>query len=246
MSDTSHIHTDDIIVDADEHFIIDTVTRAISSESNKKLTLMQYDHNCERYTFDIDRLVDGHDLMNCDRVQIHYVNIASNRQKHPGLYLVEDLHVNSSDTNKLTFTWLISNNGTMHEGSLGFLVSFECTNGDKILYRWSTNSFNGIVITAGMDNDNTIVEMYVDELLTWENYMHTTFIPDLVDKCYIKREFATEEEIAAIFDISNPEGGAPITVIPYEEVTDEEIDALFNNTDTDDGQVDPIPTPPTE
>lgn len=244
MSEISHIHTDDAIVDADEHFIIDTVTRAISSESNKKLTLMQYDHNSERYSFEINRMIEGHDLMDCDRVQIHFVNIASNRQKHPGLYRVDDIRIKPSDENKLIFTWLISRDATMFNGGLGFLVSFECTDGDTILYRWSSNSFNGITITAGMDNNNTIYEMYADELLAWQNYMHTEFIPDLVDKRYIEREFATSEEVAMIFDISNPDGSTSITIVPYEEVTNEEIDALFGDTGTDEGEGDDEPYVP--
>lgn len=202
MSEITHTHTDNIIVDADEHFIIDTVTRAITSES-KKLTLMQYDHNSERYSFDIARIIDGHDLFDCDRVQIHFVNIASNKQKHPGLYRVEDLHVNPDDESKLTFTWLVSGDATQFAGTLGFLVSFECTNGDEILYRWSSNAFNSIAITQGMNNNNSTYETYNDELLAWENYMLTEYIPNLVDKCYVEREFATSEEVAQVFGINN-------------------------------------------
>lgn len=202
MSITSHIHTDDIIVDADEHFTIDTITRAISNESNKKLTLMQYDNKSERYSFDMDRIIDGHDLTSCNRVQIHYVNIGSNRTKHVGLYLVDDVKVMDNNDKKITFTWLISQNATMLSGALQFLVSFECVDGNAILYRWSSSIYGSISITPGMDNDNTIVELYADELVTWENSMETEFIPDLVNKCYIEREFATSEEVANVFGLT--------------------------------------------
>lgn len=202
MSVTSHTHTDDIIVDADAHFTIDTVTRAISNASNKKLTLMQYDNKSERYSFDIDRVIDGHDLTDCNRVQIHFLNTGSNRTKHVGLYLVDDVEVLETDDKKITFTWLISQNATLLSGTLQFLVSFECVDGDTILYRWSSSIFSSITITPGMDNDNTIVELYADELLTWENSMETEFIPNLVDKCYVEREFATSEEVANIFNLS--------------------------------------------
>ena len=124
MSNASHIHTDDIVVDMDEHFTIDTITRSISSRSNKKLSLMQYDHNSERYSFDVDRMIDGHDLMDCDRVKIHYINISSNKKnKHPGVYSVEDVQVKSSDDTKITFTWLVSGNATHYDGVLSFLIS---------------------------------------------------------------------------------------------------------------------------
>lgn len=201
MNVINHTHTDDIIVDADEHFIINTITRAISNAANKKVTLMQYDNKSERYSFDIDRVIDGHDLTNCNRVQIHFINVGSNREKHPGLYLVDDVHISESDENKLTFTWLISQDATMLNGSLTFLVSFECVDGDKVLYRWSTSPYNAIQITAGMDNDNSIVELYADELLTWQYNMETEFLPNLVNELYINREFATSEEVANIFGI---------------------------------------------
>lgn len=215
MSVISHEHIDDIIVDADSHFTINTTTRAISNGSNKKLTIMQYDHNSERYSFDIDRIIEGHDLTDCNRVQIHFINIGSNKDKHPGLYLVDDVQVMSTDDSKITFTWLVSQDATMLAGALGFLISFECVEGDKVLYRWSSSVFKTIEVTSGMDNDNTVIEMYADELLAWQNHMETVFIPNLVDECYINRDFATSEEVAAVFDISNPDGTTDVTLVPY-------------------------------
>lgn len=229
MSETSHIHTDDLIVDADEHFIIDPITRAISNSSNKKLTIMQYDNKSERYSFDIDRIIDGHDLMKCNRVQVHFINIGSSRQQHPGLYKVDDVKIKESDENKITFTWLISQDATQLSGVLSFLISFECTEGETVLYRWSSSIFNSIQITAGMDNDNTIVELYADELLAWQNYMETEFIPNIVDDRYINRDFATSEEVYTVLNMPSPDKPMSVTVIPYEEVTDAEIDALFDD-----------------
>lgn len=205
MSVPSHTHTDDIIIDSDVHFTIDTTTRAISNQNadkvNKKLTLMQYDNKSERYSFDIDRIIDGHDLLTCNRVQIHYINIGSNKQKNIGLYLVDDLKVNDSDNTKVTFSWLISNAATQLSGVLSFLISFECVNEDDVLYRWSTSTYNLIQITAGMDNNNAVLEAYADELLAWQISMENVYLPNLVDRCYIDREFATSAEVAAVFDI---------------------------------------------
>lgn len=220
MTETSHTHTDDIIVDADEHFTIDTVTRLISSTTNKKLSIMQYDNRSERYSFDVDRIIDGHDLLDCNRIQIHFINIGSDRSKHPGLYLVDDAQVMTSDNNKITFTWLVSNDATMYDGILSFLVSFECVNEGKVLYRWSSSIFKQIQITAGLDNDGCVMEMYADELLAWQNSMETVFIPDLVDKCYVEREFATADEVAAVFDISNPDGVPKYVLTSYDEMTE--------------------------
>ena len=242
MNEISHTHRDDIIVDADKDFkfVIDTASRAITSTSTKKLTLMQYDKKSERYSFEIDREIDGHDLMDCNRVQIHFINIGSNKQKHPGLYRVDDVQVMPSDDKKLTFTWLVSQDATMFDGILSFLVSFECVDTDcediddcnideHILYRWSSNIFKSINITTGMDNNNTIKEMYADELLAWQIEMETKFIPDLVDERYVERVFATAEEVAAVFDISNPDGTVETVIIPFEEVTEYVDNAILDN-----------------
>ena len=203
MSEMNHIHTDDIIVDADEHFTINTVTRAISSASNKKLTIMQYDNRSERYSFSIDRIIDGHDLTLCNRVKVHFNNIGSNRQHNESTYQVDDVHVDPSNENKLIFSWLVTNEATQYSGILSFLVTFECTNGDDILYRWSSSIFNSIQIGTGMNNNSSLIEIYSDELLKWQISMETEYIPGMVDDCYINREFATSEEVGAIFDIYN-------------------------------------------
>lgn len=242
MNEISHTHRDDIIVDADKDFkfVIDTASRAITSTSTKKLTLMQYDKKSERYSFEIDREIDGHDLLDCNRVQIHFINIGSNKQKHPGLYKVDDVQVMPSDNKKLTFTWLVSQDATMFDGILSFLVSFECVDEncddiencnieEHILYRWSSNIFKSINITTGMDNNNTIKEMYADELLAWQIEMETKFIPDLVDECYVERVFATAEEVAAVFDISNPDGTVETVIVPFEEVTEYVDEAILDN-----------------
>ena len=239
MSEISHEHIDDEVIDVDSHFIINTITREISNNTNNKLRIMQYDNKSERYSFDMDRYIEDHDMMDCNKVQIHFINIGSSGEKHPGLYLVEDLHINPFDENKVTFSWLISQDATLYGGILSFLVSFKCVDGDDILYRWSSSIYDSIQITAGLDNSNTVFETYTDELLawqsnveteisSWQNSMETELIPNLVDENYINREFATSEEVANIFSVRDPAVTPSVFILPYEEVTDADIDALFN------------------
>lgn len=61
------------IIDSDMRFTVDAVSRRIKSES-KKVTLMQNDHNSERFTFEIPRYIEGHDMMLCNKVEVHYLN----------------------------------------------------------------------------------------------------------------------------------------------------------------------------
>lgn len=218
MSATSHTHTDDIIVDADVHFLIDTTTRIISNQNegkvNKKLTIMQYDNKSERYSFDIPRKIDKHDLMSCNKVTIHFVNIGSGRnQRYLGTYLVDDVREHEIDPdNKITFSWLIGNEATQYNGQLHFLISFECVDGDKVLYRWSTTTFTAIQIVAGMKNGDEVIEIYSDELLSWQNGVETELLPELIDERYTERCFATSEEVAYIFNITEPEDVLATTI----------------------------------
>lgn len=202
-----------IIVDADHHFNIDVETRAITNSENKKTSLIQYDHNSERFSFDIARTIEGHDILLCNRVQIHYVTAAgSGRSKHIGVYDVTDLQVHPTDDTKACFSWLISENATHYDGKLSFLITFACTKDDETLYRWSSAICNTIIIVPGMNNSNAVVENYPDTLLQWEFYLKSladdtvdelknTTIPNLVDECYVEKVFATPAEVAAVFGL---------------------------------------------
>ena len=104
--------------DTDLHFVIDPVTRTVRNESGK-VTIIQYDHNSERITFEIPRYIDGHDMSECNRVEVHYNNIATS-QTNRGLYEVTDLQVSPDDSRYVTCSWLISQNATRLVGRLAF------------------------------------------------------------------------------------------------------------------------------
>lgn len=55
-------------------FLIDPVTRAITT-SSEKLHVMQFDHNSERLTFEMPRYIEGHDMSVCNQVEAHFLNI---------------------------------------------------------------------------------------------------------------------------------------------------------------------------
>ena len=82
------------VYDTDLHLIIDPSNRSIKNESGKTV-LMQNDHNSERFTFEIPRYVDGHDMSLCNVVEVHYNNIDSSDKsvQNAGIYPVLDLQV---------------------------------------------------------------------------------------------------------------------------------------------------------
>lgn len=162
----AHLHP---VYDTDPHFSIDATTRAITYMSKEKLIIAQKDHNSQRYTFEMPRYVDGHDMMLCDKVEVHYINIDSSNSKNrgTGVYKVTDLQISPDSENVVVCSWLISQNATLYVGSLTFVLRFACTSGSKIDYAWGTAVYSSVAISTTIDNANEIVEQYADILETW-------------------------------------------------------------------------------
>lgn len=160
---TPHIHT---VLDTDRYFTIDPYSRIITYESDAKLSLVQYDHNSERFTFEIPRHVEGHDMSLCNKVKIHYMNVGSSG-RYSDVYEVTDLGVSEDDDAFASFSWLISQKSTQYIGTLNFVIQFLCMDGEEITYAWHTTTFTGIKILDGMSNTESVVEQYADALEAW-------------------------------------------------------------------------------
>lgn len=160
-----HIHS---VYDTDPHFTIDPITRAITNQSNEKTVIIQNDHNSERFTFEIHRHIDGHDMYECNKVQVHYINISTtNTERNSGLYEVTDLQLSPADENVVICSWLISKNATALVGTLNFIVRFACMSGNKVDYAWHTAVHSGITVATGIDNAPEVESSYPDVLETW-------------------------------------------------------------------------------
>ena len=155
----AHTHP---VVDSDSRFVINSTTRVISTTSDK-LELIQGDHQSERITFEIPKIVEGHDMSLCDRIEIHYINIdrrtnATSRD----VYIADDVAV---DGDKLTFSWLISGNATKYYGRLNFIILFECLDPDgNYTYKWNTEICKLLIIGEGISNTSAVIEDHSDIL----------------------------------------------------------------------------------
>ena len=162
-----HVHS---IYDTDLHFLIDPIDRKIASESGK-ITLMQNDHNSERFTFEIPRYIEGHDMSLTDQVQIHYINLenVTPKRKYEDMYPVVDLQVSPDSEDAVIFSWLVSGNATQYVGSLSFLVRFVCYDEDSnVEYQWWSDTCSTIKIGATFDNSGSTVDFdYTDTLESW-------------------------------------------------------------------------------
>lgn len=187
------------IIDTDVRFSIDAIHRRIKSES-KKLTLMQGDHNSERFTFEIPRYIEGHDMTLCNKVEVHYLNTATKEKEKgkvaTGKYDVEDLQISPEDETKVLFSWLISKNATKYAGVLSFRIKFRCIEDDIETYSWNTEIFIEIKINDGINADETFEIEYVDIIEQWKAAVKSEFsaeIDDLGES--LKTELSEWEEL---------------------------------------------------
>lgn len=160
-----------IIIDTDERFVVNPITREISNVSTSaKNKLIQYDHNSERLGFTMPRYIEGHDMTKCNRVEIHYKNMdTATKLESVGVYEVNDVTVDETDDTKISFSWLISQNATQNVGVLCFLLRFSCVSEDgTIEYAWNSAKFSGICVSEGMRNSEVIAEKYADVLEQWK------------------------------------------------------------------------------
>lgn len=153
----AHVHS---VFDSDAHFSIDPIKRVIKSKSPKKVAIQQYDHNSERITFELEqRYVDGHDMSECNVVEIHYNN-GGNR----GVYVVDDMAVSTEDADKVICSWLISRNATQKVAPLAFRLTFKCVSEEEEDYVWSTAVNKSIFVLPGINGSGGIEEEYPDAI----------------------------------------------------------------------------------
>lgn len=187
----AHEHDKHDVQDLDPRFIINGDTRVISNSAPKSV-LVQFDHNSERFTFEMPRYVEEHDMSLCDLVQVHYINIGG-ANRNADVYQVDDLAVKSDDPDTIEFTWLVANSATQLAGSLSFVIRFACTVDGEVSYVWNTEIYKDVTISNGIDNTGSVVSEYGDVLQEWYND-----IISASDTGVAKIEAATNEAVEYI------------------------------------------------
>ena len=158
------------IIDDDKSFGIDVGTRDVAYSGEGKTRLIQGDHNSERITFSMNRYVEQYDMSQCDKVEIHYINISSSgKERSEGVYTVADVEINPTSENEIVFSWLVSVNATRYAGSVNFLILFRNVDAEgNVTYSWSTALNKEIIIGEGMNCGDDFEEAYSDILSLWE------------------------------------------------------------------------------
>lgn len=157
------------VTDSDSYFVIDPITRSIANRASKKNTLMQYDHDSERFTFEVARYVEGHDMMLCNRVRVHYINIDTQTgDSHPDLVELDDLQISPENPDAVICSWLISRQATQLAGALNFLVQYMCVSDvGTVDYEWHSDIYEDIEIKASINNGEAAIIDYTDLVEQW-------------------------------------------------------------------------------
>ena len=165
------------IIDTDRAFTIDPVSKMITKVSDAKVVIMQFDHNSERLTFSMPLEIEGHDMSESDKIEIHFINTGtgtsiSNRATNPGIYRIKDKDkriVTTDDSSTFEFSWLVGEESTQLAGTLSFLVKFICEG--EYPYKWHTHPCTFINIPAGMNNSDDVVEIHSDVIAEIEKQL---------------------------------------------------------------------------
>ena len=168
----AHIHS---VYDTDKHFTIEPSTRALVNQTPEKACIMQYDHASERITFDLPADVEGHKILDCNLVEVHYLNIdVKTQEQRAGLYEVDDLQLSPADEAVAICSWLISMNATQLVGPLYFRVTFKCVTEGNIDYSWSTAVYKGLAVSDGINCTEYVADQYADILAQWRDDLGTS------------------------------------------------------------------------
>ena len=168
------------VYDTDNRFTIDANTRLIKNEMVNKTSVVQFDHNSERFSFELPRYIDGHDMSECNNVEVHYLNVSSEtKQTAPGVYIVDDLQISPNNQEKVVCSWLISSGATIYAGILTFLIRYECRTGNVVDYAWNTAPHSQIYVTKGLYSSNDVLETYVDVIEQWKDSVMQTFAAEI-------------------------------------------------------------------
>lgn len=162
----SHTHE---MFDTDQYFSIDAESKEITFQGDAIPTLVQGDHDSEIYTFELPRFIDGHDMLNCDIAQVHFVNMnaANNAERSMDIYNIRDLQIDEENPSFLLFSWLVSGKATAYVGPLTFALRFACTTNTKIDYDWYTRPYTKLGVSSTQNNNDTFAEYYSDIIKQW-------------------------------------------------------------------------------
>lgn len=160
------------VTDQDLHFLIDPKNDMAITCEGKVKALKRGDHNSEVYSFSMPRIIEGHDMSLCNKVEIHYNNIhkdTSTREttENRSFAEAEGFGPARDGADTVTWTWKPTGDATQLEGKLAFCVRFACMEGEIITYQKFSGIFEAIPVGDTIHNTEAVAREYADVLEAW-------------------------------------------------------------------------------
>lgn len=142
------------VKDKGEYFVISPTTRKVTVPHAHKYIGTVGDHLSEQITFECPQIIDGHDVSQCERKYITWVNVQGDIG-HDELKITE---VEQPTADNIYLAWDVRNTLTVAKGVVQFSVHFEDVDSNGVTaYRWSTASCKDCEI---LDSINAVLGKY--------------------------------------------------------------------------------------
>lgn len=160
-----HIHS---VTDQDAHFFIDAKTMIISCAGDVK-TLRRGDHAAERFTFEMPRYIEGHDMSLCNVIQVHYRNYSYDKSTRTTTERksFDEVEGFKAGDERISFSWLIKGDATALQGLVDFCIRFACEDeAGNLTYQRFTEVFEGVSVDESIHTtiDIDLIESKVEEV----------------------------------------------------------------------------------
>lgn len=140
-------------------FTVNPENRTITVPESEKIFGVSHDGNTERKHFRCPKIVGDNIDLSTMHLYINYQN--ANGQKYP--YLVEDVQ---TDSDYITFTWLIGPDVVAYKGQIKFIVCAK--KGDGAIPEWNTTLAEGTVLEGLEATDEVVARNpdIIEQILT--------------------------------------------------------------------------------
>lgn len=171
-------------------FQINPENRTITVPESEKIFGVANDGNAERKHFKCPKIVGDNIDLSTMHLCINYQN--ANGQKYP--YLVEDVQ---TDSDYITFTWLIGPDVVAYKGQIKFIVCAK--KGDGTIPEWNTTIAEGIVLEGLEATDEVVARNpdIIEQILTRLNSITEPVTQESSAKRITRITDGGKEEVAA-------------------------------------------------
>lgn len=179
-----------VIEPVNDIFQINPENRAITVPESEKIFGVANDGNSERKHFRCPKIVGDNIDLSTMHLYINYQN--ANGQKYP--YLVEDVQ---TDSDYITFTWLIGPDVVAYKGQIKFIVCAK--KGDGTIPEWNTTLAEGTVLEGLEATDEVVARNpdIIEQILTRLNSITEPVTQESSAKRITKITDGGKEEVAA-------------------------------------------------